>query len=333
MDTISLGEVRKNGIWLLTHEEAVPGAFVATGTPGLDCDCILAYILSVSRSYILAHPEYPVSIDQYQHFLSAVMKRRTGFPVAYIVSSKEFFGIDFFVTPDVLIPKPDTELLVETAIAVITASITTMDTAVYHDSIPVDCSETCIPAYSNKRLFQVLDVCTGSGCIAVSLAKALENRSLPLPVHVTGTDISAAALAVAAENARRQRCCISFYQSDLLDIFIHPDSADRNRLFDCVVANPPYVPEHIVRQLLSDGRCEPEQALNGDRDGSADGTGIIRRLIPQVFCLLQQGGCFLLEAGEYNVETVAGYLSSAGFTDIVIHRDLGGLPRLLQAKK
>ena len=132
---------------------------------------------------------------------------------------------------------------------------------------------------------------------STALAKALENRSLPLPVHVTGTDISAAALAVAAENARRQRCCISFYQSDLLDIFIHPDSADLNRLFDCVVANPPYVPEHIVRQLLSDGRCEPEQALNGDRDGSADGTGIIRRLIPQVFCLLQQGGCFLLEAG------------------------------------
>jgi len=198
----------------------------------------------------------------------------------------------------VLIPKPDTEILVERAVSLAAA----------------------LHARSGGRPVRVLDVCTGSGCIAVSIAV-----SCPF-AEVTATDISPAALAVARENAETLLPAgtgsahrIIFEMGDL-----------RNGLpegpFDLVVSNPPYVPAMVARELLADGRNEPILAL----DGGEDGLDLVRALIDSAGQSLAQGGRILIETGEYNAGAAAGYLNTAGFTAIVIHRDLENQERVIE---
>ncbi|MFC2599752.1 MAG: peptide chain release factor N(5)-glutamine methyltransferase [Treponema lecithinolyticum] len=304
-------------------------------TPALDADCLLAHVLGKDRSFLLAHDEIELSAAQERAFFNAVSRRNAGLPVAYITGTKEFFGFDFKVTQDVLIPKPDTELLVErtlceleylaaqrrskTDIAIGTASgSATIDTGAGKDSA-----------------LYAADVCTGSGCVALSALASLQaantNVVLPLsdfapPVFFTASDISKKALKIARINAHnlllpQKAHSIRFVRADLLD-FPHPP-------FDLIVSNPPYVPSAAAAQLLQDGRSEPHLALDGGRDG----LDLIRRLVVQAFAALKSGGVLLLETGEYNARQTAELMTKAGFTDIVTYNDLSGMPRVTRGCK
>jgi release factor glutamine methyltransferase len=272
-------------------------------TPLLDCECLLAAILGVPRSGLLAHDDVELRPDQFAAFTAASDKRRQGLPVAYITGVKEFFGLEFCVTPDVLIPKPDTELLVEQALSFI--------------NTPTDA----------PRPLEAADICCGSGCVAIAV---LANTDCN--IRFTATDISEAALAVARENADRllpprKRAALAFVHADLFTPLA--EAAACPPLFDLILANPPYVPTQTAFSLLRDGRSEPLLAL----DGGEDGLRVIRRLIAEAMARLDEGGYFLLECGEYHIAQAKKCLQEHGFGGIAEFTDLGGNPRLLCSKK
>lgn len=275
-------------------------------SPVLDTEVFLKEILGCDKTYLLFHQDNKLTEDQEQKFLECLQKRKTGLPVAYILGKKEFFGYEFFVNPSVLIPKPDTELLVENALGVIKSKKSKKD-------IPL----------------RICDMCTGSGCVGISLMKNLyECNFEPMPLLVMG-DISQEALNVARKNAEyllpdEVLKRISFVRTNLFEF------ASENDKFDLIVSNPPYVPKNQTDELLMDGRNEPRLALDGDvnPDGtpsnSCDGLEIIRFLIPQSAEYLKDGGILLIETGEYNAEATEDIMKLHSFTDTELSRDLEG---------
>lgn len=326
-------------------------------TPALDADCLLAHVLGKDRSFLLAHDEIELSAAQERAFFNAVNRRATGVPVAYITGHKEFFGFDFKVTPDVLIPKPDTELLVERALcelkrltaqrsfsadmAAITDTPGDTDSKNGFGSTAFDTGADTNTDSANAadNALYAADVCTGSGCVALSVLASLygtaqtesknnEQRfsGFAPPVFFTASDISKKALKIARINAHnlllpQKAHSIRFVRADLLDFPHSP--------FDLIVSNPPYVPSAAAAQLLQDGRSEPLLALDGGRDG----LDLIRRLVVQAFGALKSGGVLLLETGEYNARQTAELMTKAGFTDIVTYNDLSGMPRVTRGRK
>lgn len=293
-----------------------------TLTPSLDSDCLLAWVLRKNRAWLLAHDDVALTPGEKQQFESCLRRRLAGLPLAYITVYKEFFGYNFAVTPDVLIPKPDTELLVERALFF---------------------AEKCCARLPHEQL-QFADVCTGSGCVAISVLAALfqthvdQSRFAEVLPRLTffATDISFSALSIAKKNAdalldNAVRNHMVFLQSDLLDM-LDCGRHDKKSLFDVIMSNPPYVPSDVADMLLADGRSEPRLALDGDENGSVDGLGIIRRLIPQVWLHLKKDGWFLLETGEYNAAAAAELLEKQGFADVQIFADMAGLPRVIQGR-
>lgn len=275
-------------------------------TPSLDVDCIFSFVLNKNRAWLFSHNNEVLSNEQIQEILNCVNKRKTGLPIAYITNHKEFFELDFYVNESVLIPKPDTELIVEKAIELI----------------------------NKNNLTQIADICTGSGCIGISIAK---NLSPKIQYEFSLSDISDKALSIAKRNAQsilaeKKNINLTFYESNL---FNHID----NFQFDIIITNPPYVPNSIVNELLKDGRNEPVLALDGDAyytkndKNFGDGLSLIRPLIEQSFEHLTNNGYFLIETGEYNSQSTQEYLSKIGFIDIVVYNDLGGQPRVIQARK
>jgi release factor glutamine methyltransferase len=198
-----------------------------TETPGLDAQVLLAYICQRDRSWLLAHPEYVLSSEEAAQLDHNLNQIKAGTPLPYVLGEWEFFGRKFKVTPDVLIPRPETELLVETAI-------------------------DWLPIHPDKRL--VAEAGTGSGCIAVSLAAAIPD------LQITATEISPLAIAVARENLSRHALQdqITIWEDDLLTNQPGP--------FDLITANPPYIPTNTLRQLSVYQR-EPTLALDGGQDG------------------------------------------------------------------
>ena len=254
----------------------------------------------------------------------ATARRATGLPIAYITGHKEFYGYDFIVSPDVLIPKPDTEILVERAVDVI---LSKMDAR-------------------GENLLTVCDMCTGSGCIAIAVAKTLleDERVAPdqLP-KFTLADISEPALDIARSNAA---ALLSDHGSLVMSRFNFVrtnlfDAISEAIKYDVILSNPPYIPHTMVDELLRDGRSEPRLALDGDitltgdracaDDGQTkdDGLEIIRNLIPQAQAHLAPRGTVLMETGEYNAEAAAALAAAAGF-NTEIHRDLEGQLRVVE---
>lgn len=267
-----------------------------TQTPELDIAILLSTILGTHKSYLLAHSETEVSKDNEQKFYDAINKRKTGLPIAYITGVREFWGLPFQLTPSVLIPKQDTEILVERALNILKAEKKFLDTSP-----------------------RVLDVCTGSGCIAISL-----KHSMP-EITITATDISADALHIAKQNSDTLvHSSITFIKGDLREGIPSISGG-----WNLIVSNPPYIPSTTAKTLLKDGRNEPLLAL----DGGTDGLDLIRTLIPLAFTQLSPNGYLLLETGEYNAQETATCLKQQGFVDIVIHTDLENQDRVVEGKK
>ncbi|MCQ2240293.1 peptide chain release factor N(5)-glutamine methyltransferase [Treponema sp.] len=281
-------------------------------SPALDADVLLQWILQKDKTFILFNRDLELTEEQEAKLAEAIANRKTGLPIAYITGHKEFFGLDFNVTPDVLIPKPDTEILVENS------------------------SNWIIDEYTRQpRIFNICDMCTGSGCVGISLMKFLsESDGTISKEHLPGftmCDISSAALAVAKENADRllskaQRQKFNFVQTNLFDNLGHAKVG----IYDIIVSNPPYVPASETTELLKDGRSEPRLALDGDvtlegkPSGTDDGLALIRNLIPQAYRFLIPGGMLILETGEYNAEETERIMKENGFKNTKLYYDLEG---------
>ena len=296
-------------------------------SPKLDTEVLLSYCLGFSKTDLLLKRDYEVPTDKEAWLNDAVSRRAAGIPIAYITGHKEFYGYDFIVTPDVLIPKPDTEILVERAVDVI---LSMMDAR-------------------GENLLTVCDMCTGSGCIAVAVAKTLlEDERVPaeqLPKFTLG-DISEAALDVARRNVAAllgdgpdSSLILSRFNFVRTNLF---DAISEAIKYDVILSNPPYIPHTMVDELLRDGRCEPRLALDGDitlegdrattdrGEPANDGLAIIRNLIPQTQAHLAPRGTILMETGEYNAEATAELAEAAGF-NTEIHKDLEGQLRVVEA--
>ena len=315
---MTIREARRSAIGLL---ESSALSKQVSPTSALDVDCLLCAVLHTNRSFLLAHDEQNLSPSQYKAFCKAVEKRQTGLPVAYITRHKEFFGFDFCVSPAVLIPKSDTELLVELALHEIKTRARSLKES----------------ANGGKAQLYIADVCTGSGCVILSILKTLEQNRCgafkDIRLVCRASDISEAALSLARKNAARllDGSAIEkprFFCADLLGFGSPSGRVSENR-YDIIVSNPPYVPSKTAAELLEDGRSEPLSAL----DGGKDGLDIIRRLVPQAFTALKKGGVFLVETGEYNAGETRNLMTKSGFIDIVTYNDLGGLPRVTRGIK
>ncbi len=328
---MTIREARKEAVRLLSS--AVLSKQVSP-TPALDADCILCNILHTNRSFLLAHDDKALSSSKQKTFFKQIAQRAEGLPVAYIVGHKEFFGFDFCVSPAVLIPKPDTELLVELALAEIEKRVAELKESANGST------ENCTgikQAHGGEPQLYIADVCTGSGCVILSILKTLEQKHTALLQNIRlvcrASDISEAALYIARKNATRVLGGSAiekprFFCADLLGFGPPAGRVSENR-YDIIVSNPPYVPSGVAVELLRDGRNEPLLAL----DGGKDGTDIIRRLITQSYRALKAGGVLLLETGEYNAADTRQALTKAGFSDIITFEDLLGLPRVTRARK
>lgn len=301
MSQLTIHEARKFGFQTLS--QAVTQVGPVTVTPRLDCDCLLCHVLEKDKTFLLTHGEFFLTESQEMIFKSFIQQRFSGLPVAYITEYKEFFGRDFYVNPSVLIPKPDTEILVEKSL------------------------ERILTLLTSKSFLVIYDVCTGSGCVAISLYKELEDRELVHRCRFLCSDISEKALEVAKYNCEKLGCSMEFLQGNLLEPFRNKPEPD------VIVSNPPYVPLSLCNELLADGRNEPILALNGDCEGSSDGTGLIKKMIGPCYTLLHPGGYIFFETGEYNSDTVKEYLLGQNFKDIQVYKDLEGMPRVLEARK
>ncbi len=278
-----------------------------SSSPGLDAEVLLMHVTGFDRTHLLFQRNQSLSAEQEETLASCVERRQTGLSIAYITGHKEFFGYDFLVTQDVLVPKPDTELLVEKALVFIKQRVE---------------QDGFYPPLA------ICDMCTGSGCAGLSVLKSCDTV-LPSPT-LTMADISGKALAVARRNAERLLAPqalqnTAFIQSDLFD--------NISGSFDIIIANPPYIPAEQTVELLKDGRGEPALALNGDVASSNDGLGIMRKLVPQALPHLRAQGVLIVEAGEYNAEKSARLFQAAGLGEVVIFKDLSDQLRCIQGLK
>lgn len=284
-------------------------------SPSLDVEVLMQWILKKDRSYILFHRDEEISEEQESQLKKSISLRKTGLPIAYITGHKEFYGIDFMVSPDVLIPKPDTEVLVENSIEII----------------------KCLQDKSDHTL-NILDMCTGSGCVAISIIKTLKDLQAAGESNpkFTLADISNKALDIARENARKILDPETLSKLTFVSTNLFKNLKDKS--FDLIVSNPPYVPCDQTTELLKDGRNEPRLALDGDIDiegnpsGTKDGLEIIRNLVSQAKSHLTENGMLILETGEYNAMETACLMEKIGFRDVKTYVDLEGDLRNVSGK-
>jgi release factor glutamine methyltransferase len=256
-------------------------------TARLDAEILLADACGVSRAALMAGRNVP--FDAVDKFRQMIARRARREPIAYIIGYKEFFSLDFEVTPAVLIPRPETETLVEAALKFL----------------------------ATRSDLHVLDIGTGSGAIAISIAANVQK------VQIKATDISQAALEVARRNAVRHRCGdrVEFIVTDLC-----PNDDSR---FGLIVSNPPYVADTDLETLQPEIRLhEPRVALT---DG-ADGLAFYRRIATESRSRLNPGGAVMVEIGAGQASEVAALFRRAGFSNIDAIRDLAGIERVIRAR-
>ena len=258
-----------------------------------DAELLLLHVLHIDRATLLAHPDRMLTTEEFAAYQAAIERRLGNEPIQYITGQQEFFGLLLKVTPATLIPRPETEHLVEAVL----------------ERVPHD------------REIDILDVGTGTGAIALALAANLPQARL------TAVDLSAGALAVARENASTHHLDrrIRFFWSDLLAT-LPADKQDA--AFDAIVSNPPYIPETDRAELHPQVRDhEPAEALFA----GTTGLDIYRRLIPQAHLALKPGGLLALEIGHGQSEALSSLLE--GWQNVTLVADLQQIPRVILAQK
>jgi release factor glutamine methyltransferase len=264
-------------------DATIGGLLRESGLLRSEAELLLRSVLGCERSHLLAHAEEAIDSSKARLAQDVFARRRAGEPIAYITGWREFYGIRLCVTPDVLIPRPETELLVELALERVAAAS---------------------PA-------RVLELGTGSGAIAVALARERPDLT------VVATDISEAALAVARRNARDHGAAIGFVNSDWFEA-LGPGR------FDLIVSNPPYVAASDAHLERGDVRFEPRLALVGGEDGLT----CIRAIAARAQRRLRPGGWLLLEHGYDQGDRCIGLLREFGYSDVEDFEDLAGVPRV-----
>ncbi len=268
----------------LTWGEALRMAVTQYGLEDCDARLLLEHAGAIDRHRIRLIWNDQMPADTQARYLELLEQRLTHLPVQYIMGESCFCGLDFIVNRNVLIPRPETELLAEAV-------------------------------FTSCEGKTVLDLCTGSGCIAVTVAK------LGKPAAVTACDISDGALSVAKENALKNHADIRFLQGDLFE-------AVGNERFDVIVSNPPYIATKEIDELMPDVRdFEPHLALDGDTDGLS----FYRRIAEEAGQHLTENGRLCLEIGNDQGESVPKLLKNAGFSDIVVKKDYSGNDRMVFA--
>ena len=262
-----------------------------------ESELMLSYLIGVPVGALPGMREEPIGDDQFTQLKDWVERRGHREPLYYILGECEFWSLPFKVASAVLIPRPETELLVEEGLAFLSAS--TVD-------IPL-----------------VLDLCTGSGCVAVSIAKDFQRS------RVYGTDISKNAIILARENAAfNDQERVEFFIGDLFEAVSDLSLTGR---FDLIVTNPPYIPEGDIGGLQKEvSDHEPRAAL----DGGADGLVIICRIVKDAPAFLKSGGKIIMEVGFDQAESVSIILKESGsFMDVKIRKDYSGIERIVSARK
>ena len=255
----------------------------------LEAQLLLERVLTVNHAWLITHADDKINSETHQQFEALIQRRISGEPIAHILGEREFYGLAFKVTPDTLIPRPDTETLVEAALAKISPSETT----------------------------RILDLGTGSGAIALAIAKHRPNA------NVIAVDASQAALSVAQENAKALN--IHNVQFLLSDWF----STLTNQHFDVIVSNPPYIEQDDGHLKQGDLRFEPISALASGEDGLDD----IRQIILDAFAHLKPKGWLMFEHGYNQAKSVSVLLASAHFSSIETLKDLGSNDRVTFGQK
>ena len=272
-------------------------AFAAVSTPLLDAQVLLCHVLQVDRFYLYAHPERVLMPEEERRYFELIQKRAEGMPVQYLVLNQEFMGLDFYVEEGVLIPRADTEILVEAVIQYF---------------------------QERKRIFApvIADLGSGSGAIAVSLASRISRAFL------YAVDISEKALQISKANAERHGVSdrMRFLRGDLFE----PLKAEGlEGKLDALVSNPPYIPRGEIDNLQKEvALYEPRLAL----DGGEDGLDFYRRIIADAPLFLKEGGLLALEVGYDQAQPVNQMLKEKGcFQKIEIKKDLSGIDRVVTA--
>ncbi|MCL1815771.1 MAG: peptide chain release factor N(5)-glutamine methyltransferase [Treponema sp.] len=263
-------------------------------SPDLDTSLLLAEASGLSREQIYTHDDLELSEAQGRRFFEMLERRCRGECTAYILGRREFWGLKFSVTSAVLVPRPDTEILVEAALGILRSM--------------------ALPR-------SILDLCTGSGAIAVALKHERPD------LEVLASDCSRAALVIARKNAEQMACEITFFQGDLFDALADNSSGAAGRHFSLITANAPYVPSSSIAALTAEVRNEPRIAL----DGGADGLNIIRRIIAEAPAYLEEGGSLVLEGDPSQMTAMAALMNGRGFAEPKLYRDLAGRNRVMAA--
>jgi release factor glutamine methyltransferase len=265
--------------------------------PRLDAEVLLSHLLGIERVEIYLNPERSLNQTRFSDFKSLIRKRGQRKPLQYLVGKQEFWSLDFKINEDVLIPRPETEILIEEAVRIMSKES------------------------SSISRHRILDMGTGCGVIAVSLAKELESA------WILATDISRSALGIARENAARHqvRERILFLGADLFNPL-----RENHFCFNLIVSNPPYIPSGGFNQLEPEIRdFEPRQALNGGEEGLE----FLREIAKQADKFLLPAGWLLLEVGEGQAEKVTGFLKESGrYRTPMIIKDYADRQRVVRAQ-
>jgi release factor glutamine methyltransferase len=305
----------------------------AVSSAALAAELLLMHVVDRDRAWLYAHPEYSLSVEQQAAFTHLIERRAAGAPTQYLTGHQEFWGLDFEVTPAVLIPRPETEHVIEVALARLNKSNAHKSNA-HKLSAHKILQGKRSSGERDDRPLRIADVGTGSGCIAVALAHELPQA------QIIATDISAAALAVARRNATLNGVSgrIEFHETNILDYFESLPVLDRpnfdpsagQALFDLVVSNPPYIALSEAAQLPREVRDhEPHQALFAGEDGLA----FYAPLIAQAKALLAPGGFLIVELAHDAAARVRRLLQNPSWTALAIERDLAGIERVLSAER
>lgn len=278
------------------HEALLWGAeqLQISSSPRLDAEILLAMILDISRVQIMIHQEQELTEAQWIEFQDLIEKRSTGYPVSYMTGVKEFYGREFRVQEEILIPRPETEHLIETV----------LDWGKEHD------------------IQSVIDIGAGSGAIGITLGLELPD------IQVYATDISKSAVYMATENAKKHH--LTRYLVLLGNLADPLREMDLKGKVDVWVSNPPYIPTEEIQELMPDVKdFEPKLAL----DGGEDGLDFYRALVRESLDFLRPGGLLAFEIGADQGEAVAELMRAAGFRQVTVIPDLAGLDRVVTGEK